>query len=170
MLYKEVFMRSPLRSLIRFVMALLVLHIALIGVSLAQQSASFSIDRITMAAGGQSINSASFHSTVIAGQVSPSGAASFCNSGYMSSLGFFSILGDTVVPIRLNLAKNEIDPSTVELSWTGNADDFQIYSSSLPQDVLDPLNLDQETFLCDGSDSPGSESLVFYKVIAKATE
>ena len=58
----------------------------------AQESTSFSMDRITATAGGQSVSSTNYESTILAVQDSPSGAASFCNSGYVSSLGFFSVL------------------------------------------------------------------------------
>ena len=138
---------------------------------IAQQSPSFSMDRITVTAGGQSVSSSNYESTIIAAQGAPSGTASFCNSGFVSSLGFFSVLGDLAVPIKLRLRKNEaVKHSIVEMSWTGNADTFEIYSSLSPQDVLDPLNLNQETSLCAGSDGPVAENLVFYKVVAKATE
>lgn len=143
----------------------LLLQATAIGFVAAQESTTFSVDRTTVTSAGQSIASPSFATTVVTGQVSPSGAASFCNAGYTASFGFFSILGDLSVPIHLQVNKSA-NPSSIDLQWSGTNPVFQVYRSPSPHDVLDPTHLRQETSLCNGSDAVGNENIFFYKVVA----
>ena len=133
---------------------------------LGQQSANFSMDRISVTAGGNTAASANFETTVVIGQDSPSGASSFCNSGFINTAGFWSVLGDAPVSIVLAVGKDAANPNQVELSWSGANPVFHLYSSTLPTDVLDPLNLTLATATCSASDSPLA-ALVFYKVVPK---
>jgi hypothetical protein len=164
---KEVTMSLHMRLPGSIAATCILLHAAATGLVVAQESTTFSVDRTTVTSAGQSVASPSFATTVIAGQVSPSGAASFCNAGYTASFGFFSIFGDLSVPIVLQVNGNEVDPSNVELEWTGTASAFRVYRSLTPHDVLDPSHLSQQTSLCNGSDSVGSDPIVFYMVTAE---
>ena len=147
---------------------LLCAGIALLPAS-AQQSESSSMDRIVLTAVGNTASSSNFETTVVIGQDSPSGASSFCNSGFVNSLGFWSVLGDLPVPIQLHLDKSDGDPSVVDLSWSGADDVFQLFRSASPVNLVDsPENLYLETSLCDAIDDRASASnLLFYLVVRK---
>ena len=134
----------------------------------AQESPSFVMDRVSATAVGNTTVSANYETTVVMGQESPTGAVSFCNGGFINSFGFWSVLGDLSVPIRLEVARDSIDPSVVQLSWSGADDLFQVFRSLTPEDALDPLNLDDETSACSAADlEAGSANLIFYQIIAK---
>jgi hypothetical protein len=135
------------------------------------ESSSFIMERVSLSAAGQTVASTDYETTIVFGQNSPSGAASNCNSGYVSSFGFWSALGDLPVPIQLRVAKDSTDESTVDLSWTGSDDVFQVFRSFTPHDVLDPANLDLEISECSASDpQAGAGDLIFYRVVARPEE
>ena len=132
----------------------------------AQKSENFVLDGVSVGAGSTKSTSANFENTVVAGEVSPGGAASFCNSGFVMSLGFWSALGDIPVSIQLMARQNEMDPGSVDLSWTGAADNFQVYRAFTPEDIFDPANLYAESATCDSVDGSASQSdIIFYKVV-----
>jgi hypothetical protein len=138
---------------------------------LAQESPSYSMDRVTAISMGTTVSSSNYETTVVMGQDSPAGAASYCNSGFIGSFGFWSVLGDLPVPIRLEVEKDSGDPSVVQLSWSGADDLFQVFRSLTPDNVLDPINLDGETAACAAADSQaGTADLIFYKIIAGSTD
>ncbi len=134
--------------------------------SLAQESANYSMDRISIAAVGSTTSSATFATTVVIGEDSPEGASSYCNSGFVNSVGFWSVLGDLPVPIVLAVDKAQGNPQGVELTWSGTNNLFQVFRSISPMDVLDLANLDVETASCSSNDSQ-SAAIVFYKVVPK---
>ncbi len=103
------------------------------------------------------------------GQDSPAGASSFCNTGFIASIGFWSVLGDLPVPIWLQVAKNPADPSAVELSWSGAHDAFEVYRAVSAQNVLDPTNLFTQTSSCAVSDDRAlASNIIFYNVIPQS--
>jgi hypothetical protein len=122
--------------------------------------------RISIAGGAAQTTSIMFDNSVVAAQPSFVGAASFCSAGSVVSLGFWSLLGDIPVPIRLHAGVNPLNQVDVDLFWTGNEPQFALYRSVSPQDVLNPANLVLQTNACATTDSqvPLSD-LVFYKVI-----
>jgi hypothetical protein len=137
----------------------------------AQSSASFEMKRVSATAAGSTASSAGFESTVLIGQESPTGAASACNTGFLSSFGFWSVLGDLSVPIRLNVKRAAGDPQAVELTWTGADAEFNVFRSQTPNDVHDPTNLTLVTSECAAGDPRAGEAdLVFYNVVANAGE
>ena len=148
-------------------LAFVMLIVVAIWPATAQQSANFSMDRISVTAVANTASSTNFETTVVVGQNSPSGASSFCNTGFINSTGFWSVLGDLPVPIQLRVDKNT-DPTAVDLMWTGADDTFQLFRSTSPVNVTDPTNLQLETPLCDASDTDASGSnILFYNVIPR---
>ena len=132
----------------------------------AQESPSYLMERFTLAVGAATASSATFDNSIVFAQAAPSGAQSRCNVGFQNSLGFWSILGDVPVPIRLELLPGATVPEDVALSWTGAAREFQIFRAFAPDDVTNPNNLLVETADCAAQDAtPTTASIVFYQVI-----
>jgi hypothetical protein len=131
----------------------------------AQESPSFVMNRITLAAGSQTIASPSFEATVTVGQEGPAGAASVCNASWTDSLGFWSVLGDLPVPLVLTVAPSAVDPQIVVLSWSGNQPQFQVYRGFSPQSLVSPANLDQTVNVCTANDPNASPfSSLYYDI------
>jgi hypothetical protein len=141
--------------------------LALIRVSpaAAQESPSYVMQRITLAAGSQTLSSASFDATATVGQEGPVGAASVCNASWTSSVGFWSLLGDLPVPVVLTVAPHPSDPQAVVLSWSGNAPQFQVYRGFTPASLVSPGNLEQTVNVCSADDpNVGPISPLYYDV------
>ena len=152
-------------KVMRGVHALFVLGI-ISSLSMASSVANpFTMKRIGVVAGAQSMSSTSFENSAVAAQSSPTGAASQCNQGFRTTLGFWSVEGNLPVPIMLNARLNTIDPNAVDLAWSGSAEMFQVFSDSAPDEVADPVNLDQETFLCDATDTQAFLSPIIYYIV-----
>jgi hypothetical protein len=155
----------------RFVCARLAAIGALIFVSpvAAQSSAHYVMKRITPSSGAQVSTSPHRKNSIVAGSVSPPGAESFCNTGYVNSLGFWSVQGALPVPIQLNAKRNTLDPTgSVDLMWSGADALYRVYRAFSPQNLLDPANIDRETPACDGTDTRGYQSnIIFYTVVRK---
>ncbi|HKQ98818.1 MAG TPA: hypothetical protein VJV75_13150 [Candidatus Polarisedimenticolia bacterium] len=128
----------------------------------AQESPSFILHRLSIAAASQTIGSAHFETTLTVSQESPVGAASICNTSLTNSLGFWSVLGDLPVPVILTLRRNAVDPQAIDLTWTGNAPTFQVYRDYTPQNVVSLANLERTTALCSATDSLAFQSNVIY--------
>ena len=98
------------------------------------------------------------------GQTGPSGAASFCNGGFVSGLGFWSVLGESPVENVLALAADRT--GDVDLRWSGSASRFEVYRGTSASTILDPGNLFVTTTSCSAADSdPPAARIVFYNVI-----
>jgi len=136
----------------------------------AQQSASYSMERITATAAASMTESPSYESRVLIGPAAPSGASSFCNDGYVNSLGFWAAFGDLPVPIRLRLGKNEGVPNRVELFWTGADGTFGLYRSLSASDILAPGNLRAQTGECSAIDHPSGANVFFYRLVGVSDE
>jgi hypothetical protein len=131
----------------------------------AQESPSFVMERITLAAGSQTVASPSFEATVTLGQEGPAGAASLCNASWTDSLGFWSLKGDLPVPVVLTVAPHPADPQGVVLSWSGNAPQFQVYRGFTPASLVAPGNLEETTNVCSASDpNAGPIAALYYDV------
>jgi hypothetical protein len=132
----------------------------------AQTSESYAVDRATVSGGGGTAASASFETTVVVAQDTPEGASSLCGGGYSVSAGFWSVLGDVPAPIDLRLGRAAAPPRVL-LSWTGNAGTFELYRSSTPDDVLDPVHLHSLHTDCEATDALGGPpgAIVFYNVV-----
>ena len=152
-----------MKNVLRFTL-IIVVSLASHVVGLAQSSSNYSMDRVAFSSAGSSTASPTYSTTVVIGDDSPGGASSFCNSGFVNSVGFWSVLGDLPVPISLQVDKGLAGPDSVSLAWSGNEASFRLYRSSSPVNVLDPGNLTLETMECAGDDT-SSGGLVFYKVV-----
>jgi hypothetical protein len=131
----------------------------------AQESPSFVMERLTLAAGSQTLASPSFEATVTVGQEAPAGAASVCNTSWTNSLGFWSLLGDMPVPVVLTVAPNPGDPQAVVLTWSGNTPQFQVYRGFTPASLVAPGNLDQTVNVCTANDhNAGPIPALYYDV------
>jgi hypothetical protein len=130
----------------------------------AQESASFRLDRITFAAGAGPVSSASYTTTITFAQEGPVGSISRCNDGFLQSTGFWSVLGETPVPVWLNVDKNAVDPTQVDLGWSGSSSQFSVYRAEFADSLLEPINLILTTSDCAVTDAPPPASITFYLV------
>lgn len=138
---------------------------ASIGPAPAQESASFVMGRVTLAATGTVSASPSFVMRLTLGQAGPVGAVSRCNDGYHQSAGFWSVLGDRPVPTLLLVTKDPGNPGGVFLNWTGSASQFDLYRSSAAGSLLDPESLVGSVFGCTRADLPPDTPRTYYQVI-----
>jgi hypothetical protein len=64
----------------------------------------------------------------------------------------------------------ERDPTrshATRLRWTGAYDEFQVYRSTDPQDVVAAPHLNAEVATCDIGDADVPTTVFFYKVVRK---
>lgn len=131
-----------------------------------QESEHYTIDDLTVVSAAGRASSDRFEAVVTFAPGTPAGSVSACNSGFGASLGFWSALGDPPVPNLLFVALDEVDPTQTALSWSGSAARFDIYRSTSPQAVTDPLNLLATTTDCFAfDDKPMDGPIVYYNVI-----
>ncbi len=133
---------------------------------LAAQSVTYVSDRTTAVAGAATMTSSGYESTVLVAQQSPTGAASACNAGNISSFGFWSTLGDLPLPIVLRVQRNPTDPGAIDLTWTGADSEFQVCRDISPASVCaTPFAF---SFVCQFTDTQASgQPTLFYNVIPK---
>ncbi|MCP3979248.1 MAG: hypothetical protein GY716_07970 [bacterium] len=131
----------------------------------AQESATYSMERLSTTALGGNASSPDYESTPLLGQQSPTGAVSFCNIGFTGSLGYWSILGDLSLPGILRVDKSApIDPA-IDLQWSGNSAQFEVYRGFVAPGLVDAQNLFALTPLCSASDTQASEADVIYYLV-----
>ncbi len=128
----------------------------------AQESASFVLERLTIAGASQTIASARYETTMTVGQESPAGAASICNVSLTASLGFWSVQGELPVPVILTVMRNPVDPQAIDLTWTGNTPTFQVFRDYTPQNLVSLANLERVTALCSATDALAFQSNAIY--------
>jgi hypothetical protein len=131
----------------------------------AQESASFRLDRLTLAAGAGSVSSANYATTITTAQEGPVGSVSRCNDGFLQSTGFWSVLGESPVPVWLTVDKNGVDPTQVDLGWSGSSSLFDVYSAQFADSLAEPYNLLTTTPDCALTDAPPSAPITFYLVL-----
>ena len=131
----------------------------------AQESANYRLERITIAATADPVSSASYAMTVTFAQEGPVDSISRCNDSYLQSTGYWSVLGETPVPVFLRLDRNDANPALPDLMWTGSASEFTVYRSASPIEVVDPVNEVASTTLCAVTDVPPPAFIVYYLVL-----
>jgi len=132
----------------------------------SQESATYSMKRLTVSSGAGQAASARFDVVLTLGQTEPAGSVSFCNSGYGATLGFWSGKGETPVPDVLSLAWIPSNPGRLDLTWSGRAASFEIYRSASASALFAPVSLITTTTACTWSDDePMSGSIYYYGVI-----
>ena len=128
------------------------------------EAANYRMERVSVSAAGAVAISPSYQTIVSIGDEAPHGASSFCNNGFVNSLGFWSVRGGFNVPIQLHLGKGT-DPGQIALQWTGAVDSFQLFRSESPVDVSQGDNLLATTSQCTANDSvPFGPPILFYTV------
>jgi hypothetical protein len=134
--------------------------------ALAQESASFVMERFTVSATADRATSPRFDMAVTLGQEVPVGGASLCNVGFVQNLGFWSALGHADAPIFLQVDHGAGHPADVDLEWSGSSDSFTLYRSDLPYSVVAVPNVALTTPECSATDAPPAEvDLVYYLVL-----
>jgi hypothetical protein len=124
------------------------------------------MERVTVSAVTGTSSSARYSTTALIAQSPVSGAASHCNQGFISGIGFWSVTGNVSVPIELQLVFDQPLPDTVDLLWSGAEERFRLFRSSTPQDVTDPTNLVIETPSCGFVEvKPPVPGVQFYRVL-----
>jgi hypothetical protein len=131
----------------------------------AQESASFRLDRITFAAGAGPVTSANYATTITIAQGGPVGSVSRCNDGFLQSTGFWSVLGESPAHVWLNVDKNDVDRTQVDLNWSGSSSQFSIYRAEFADSLLEPFNLLLATSDCALTDAPPPAPITFYLVL-----
>ena len=132
------------------------------GSARAQQSSSYRILRLSISPMAGPSASSSYRNVLTVSTVT--GSSGKCPSGTVSTLGFWSILGAQEVPLVLSAAKDSEDPSTVVLAWSGQADEFTVYRSHSPVDLVAPVNEIAATNTCEQIDTRRDSNLYFYRV------
>jgi hypothetical protein len=129
-----------------------------------QESASFRHERLTLASSAGPVSSASYVTTITFAQEGPVGSVSRCNSGFLQSTGFWSVLGESPVPVWLIVDKNGMDPTNVDLAWVGSSSLFTVYRSDVAESLIDPMNVLLTTPDCAVTDAPPESVVTFYLV------
>jgi len=155
----------PLRAAKWMPMLALVL-LAGLAVPRTQGAEQLTVERITLGSVTGRVGAADLETRLVAAQPAPIGNSSVCNLSWVSGLGFWSLSGERPVPIYLSVQRNTVDPQAIELSWSGSAATFLVYSSPSPVNVVDPVNLDLETTDCAAVDQDaGGHDLLFYQIL-----
>lgn len=139
-------------------------RIALSTLSNDPTSASYRIAQLSVGTLGNRTTSVGYLNSATA--VVVGGVAGVCPGGVVSSYGFWSFFGPFDVPVRLEVERGSLDPSSVELSWSGQADGFVVYRSSLPNGLESPANEMTTTASCEEVDpNAQSSDLYYYRVL-----
>lgn len=110
------------------------------------------------------MSSASYTMTVTSAPVG--GATGTCPSGTVASWGFWSLRGPMTVPVRLMVHKNAAATHNVDLAWTGQASEFEIYRSTSPIGLVEPHNRYDTTAQCQDTDeNAGPFDILYYRVM-----
>jgi hypothetical protein len=131
----------------------------------AQESASYRLDRITFTAGAGSVSSTNYATTITIAQEGPVGSISRCNDGFLQNTGFWSVLGESPAPVWLNVGKNGVDPSQVDLDWSGSSSQFSVFRAELAESLSEPYNLLITIPDCAMTDAPPAAAITFYLVL-----
>ena len=158
--------RTSLRRLGAAFVAATVFLVAVFATSplLGQESTSFRHERLTLASSAGPVSSASYLTTITFAQEGPVGSVSRCNSGFLQSTGFWSVLGESPVPVWLIVDKNGMDPTQVDLAWSGSSSLFTLYRGGVADSLTDPLNVLLTTPDCAVTDAPPASTITFYLV------
>jgi len=133
--------------------------------ALSQKSPSYVMERVTVTSSAASTSSVTFDMLLTFGEEGPTGSASFCNGGFQSSLGFWSVLGESPAPSLLMVDHNGGDPQAVDLTWSGSASSFDVLRSEVAPQIQDPLSLQFSTTQCEATDAPPTTpNLLFYRI------
>jgi len=161
----RVSLRHPERLALAVILGSTSLVLTPVAPAAAQESGSFVMSRVTLAATGAVASSPRFDMRSTLGQAVPVGAVSRCNDGYHQTAGFWSVLGDQPVPTLLFVASDVANPGGVILTWTGSAPQFDLYRATTAPTLLDPGNFTHTVFGCTTADLPPVAPRIFYQVV-----
>ncbi len=133
--------------------------------ALAQESASFVMNRFTVSATASRTMSTRFDMAITFAQEVPVGGASLCNVGFVQNLGFWSVLGHSDAPILLQVDHAVGNPADVDLEWSGSSDSFTLYRSAFPDSIMALPNIALITPECFAMDAPPPEIDVIYYLV-----
>ena len=68
------------------------------------------------------------------------------------------------MPVWLNVDKNDVDPTQVDLGWSGSSSQFSLYRAAFAASLVEPYNLLMTTSDCAVTDAPPSAPITFYLV------
>jgi len=152
------------RAVYRWAACILAFGIVCTPAAFGQSSASFRMDRVTVASAAEPSSSANFALTLTFAQESPVGSISRCNDSFLQSTGFWSVLGETPVPVMLHVNRDASDASLPLLTWSGSSSEFTLYRAVLAQGVVDPINEALVTNACTAVDTPPPATVTYYVV------
>lgn len=138
------------------------------GEAASPSSASYTMERVTVAGGAASSGAAFYDTRVTFAQEGPAGSVSVCNDGLGQGTGFWSVMGLAAVPVHLQVARDPLDPESVVLKWSGSSPSFEMYRAWLPFNVLDPVHLTTTTTDCELTDLPPQGPDIVYYLITPA--
>jgi len=144
--------------------AILALVFAVAPTLQAQSSATYRMDRVTVASAAESSSSLNYSIAVTFAQEGPVGSLSRCNDGFLQSTGFWSVLGEVPVPVLLHVSRDTVDPKQPSLVWSGSSSEFTIYRATMAQGLVDPFNETLVTSDCQAVDAPPPAAVTFYVV------
>jgi hypothetical protein len=167
-------MREPIPAARKGVVRAIVVAATLLfaGISPAQESASFRMERVALSASGGAAESARFETRIVLADPGPSGGmASACGTTWIQTTGFLSILAGGPVPIRLTVTRPSTDPLEVELSWTGTDALFDVRRSFDAGSIGDPASVSTTLAECSATDpDPAENEIIFYLVLPAGSD
>lgn len=137
-------------------------------VTAQSSSAHYVLQQSTINGGGGtsvSPSSESYRATDSLGQESVIGCSSSFH--YVLQSGFWSFVGQGLVPVVLMLHKDGANPALPDLSWSGNNPYYFVYRSTDPAAIFSGLLFSQPEQTWTDS-APPDAPLVFYSVLATA--
>lgn len=151
--------------------AALVAGAALAPAAAAQESASFRMERIALAASAGEATGPTWGTRVsLAEPLAVGGMASVCGAAWVHTAGALSALAAGPVPIRLTVDRPSTDPLQVALSWSGTASAFDVRRVFDAATIADPGSVAETVGACSTVDpAPAASDLIFYLVVPAGT-
>ena len=123
--------------------------------------------RVTVTAIADRLSSDNFTMSVTSTPIG--GVMGVCPTGAVNRLGFWSFLGTGEVPMYLAVDKHTTNTFLeVDLSWSGQSSQFEIYRSDSPIDLVSPGNLYRTTTQCSDIDEDVELfDFLYYKITSQ---
>jgi len=157
-------MRLP-RGAGAFLVVLFALTLTPEAITAGSSSPSYVLHQSATSAGGAPISSTSYVLGSSAAQDSTVGTSS--SPSFVLQSGFWSFAGSGLVPVLLTVTQNPVDPTHVDLAWSGNNPPYLVYQAT---DCASVTSFYFDTTATnDYPDvAPPAASLVCYQVFATA--
>ncbi len=137
----------------------------------AQESASFRMERVALAASvGEATGPTRGTRVSLAEPLAVGGMASVCGAAWVHTAGALSALAAGPVPIRLTVDRPSTDPLQVALSWSGTASAFDVRRAFDASTIAGPGSVAETVGACSTVDpAPAASDLIFYLVVPAGT-